>query len=387
MVDAGDEEDAWGYLKAASANRAKQIRAKIASASKAIRNDFYRWKSADDIELRKVFEEAYAQVAERIVNSGDLAANARQRALLKDLEGVLRGTARDVQSYTAAAVSTSVDYGHREVWSALAGNVDGSIADLYGPGSSMWGKVNTDATAAVLSAERSIWSRRIWKHEQNALDGIAHNLAVGVAQGRSTDEIVRSVRGYLLETDRTDAWAKGLRTKAQDARDEARAAAKQAESYWRRAKLAAERNADQQHIEQMKKLAQGWEARAEKYHATATRLYRSAAASEVVPEKGLYRSWRMNARRMVREETNRAYQEGYLQGAKQYGSFVLQQWTLSAGHPKPDICDYYASRDTGNGPGVYKVNDYPAIPHIGCFCYPTPVVQWDNVFPDSSEES
>jgi hypothetical protein len=48
-------------------------------------------------------------------------------------------------------------------------------------------------------------------------------------------------------------------------------------------------------------------------------------------------------------------------------------WRLSAAHPAEDICDIYASDDSGLGPGNYEPGDVP-LSHVNCLCDCVPVV-------------
>jgi hypothetical protein len=60
-------------------------------------------------------------------------------------------------------------------------------------------------------------------------------------------------------------------------------------------------------------------------------------------------------------------------------------WALSAGHPKPDICDIYASHDSGLGPGVYLPDDVP-ISHPNCICSTYQVLKAaPNIYPPRME--
>lgn len=73
------------------------------------------------------------------------------------------------------------------------------------------------------------------------------------------------------------------------------------------------------------------------------------------------------ARRITRTETTRAHGQTAIQVAERIGSKV--RWRLSNAHPRTDICDEYAQRDEGDGPGVYDPRNVPQYPpHPQCLC-------------------
>lgn len=85
---------------------------------------------------------------------------------------------------------------------------------------------------------------------------------------------------------------------------------------------------------------------------------------------------RYNAMRIARTEINNAHREASVIAAqidpesgtlKEYVRGI--RWHLSASHPKPDICDWFASADPdGLGPGVYLPGSVPVDhPHGLCF--------------------
>lgn len=79
------------------------------------------------------------------------------------------------------------------------------------------------------------------------------------------------------------------------------------------------------------------------------------------------------AMRLARTEINNAFHEQQIAAADRPGVTGVK-WNLSGSHPKPDLCNDYASRDNGMGPGVYKRGDVPAKPHPECLCYLTYVM-------------
>ena len=108
---------------------------------------------------------------------------------------------------------------------------------------------------------------------------------------------------------------------------------------------------------------------------TTTPPVRRGTPEEYRSGKGSYA-----ARRLARTEITRAHGQATIQAAERNPFVTGVRWNLSPSHPKVDICDEHASRDTGLGRGVYRVRDvprYPAHPH--CLCNLAPVVAEDAI--------
>lgn len=87
------------------------------------------------------------------------------------------------------------------------------------------------------------------------------------------------------------------------------------------------------------------------------------------------------AARIARTEIAHAYSEAHLRSVLDPKTGKLRdgvtgvKWHLSTSHPKPDICDVWATYDTGRGPGVYS--DMSAVPsdHPNGLCLTTTVLE------------
>lgn len=80
------------------------------------------------------------------------------------------------------------------------------------------------------------------------------------------------------------------------------------------------------------------------------------------------------AMRLARTEINNAHHSTTtrLGAAKPWVAGF--KWNLSGSHPKPDICNDYASDDHDDmGPGVFSKDNVPPKPHPQCLCYVTHV--------------
>jgi hypothetical protein len=81
-----------------------------------------------------------------------------------------------------------------------------------------------------------------------------------------------------------------------------------------------------------------------------------------------------NALRLARTETNNAYRKAQDFSAAQSSIVKGIKWNLSGSHPKPDICDIWASQDLYKlGPGVYPAGQLPP-GHPNCLCFCTDVL-------------
>lgn len=79
-------------------------------------------------------------------------------------------------------------------------------------------------------------------------------------------------------------------------------------------------------------------------------------------------------RRIVRTEMATAHHRAVIAVSEHDDDVVGYRWRLSASHPEPDICDYYADVDFGMGAGVWPKDQVPhdkAHPHCMCSLTPT----------------
>ncbi len=80
-----------------------------------------------------------------------------------------------------------------------------------------------------------------------------------------------------------------------------------------------------------------------------------------------------NLKRIARTEMSTAMHRAVIASTQSDGDIIGYQWRLSSSHPRPDICDYYASVEMGLGKGVWSkesVPDEKAHPHCMCLLIP-----------------
>jgi hypothetical protein len=93
-----------------------------------------------------------------------------------------------------------------------------------------------------------------------------------------------------------------------------------------------------------------------------------------------------NALRLARTEINSTYRETLILSNEENPVTLGVKWNLSKSHPKPDVCDLWASLDQyGLGAGVYPPMQAP-IDHPNGMCYVTEVIrqpsEWEKPKPE-----
>lgn len=86
---------------------------------------------------------------------------------------------------------------------------------------------------------------------------------------------------------------------------------------------------------------------------------------QVRPGSGVYKSAYKNALRLIRSETNQAYQEAEIEYAKAKG--FKKMWNRSTGSNSPDVCDDLNGK-------IFDAEDVPPLPHPNCACFLTTVL-------------
>ncbi len=79
---------------------------------------------------------------------------------------------------------------------------------------------------------------------------------------------------------------------------------------------------------------------------------------------------------IARTELSTAFHVAQITATEEDEDIIGYRWTLSPSHPRPDICDVYATVDFGLGEGVWpkdKILRRKAHPH--CMCYLVPVLK------------
>lgn len=88
------------------------------------------------------------------------------------------------------------------------------------------------------------------------------------------------------------------------------------------------------------------------------------------------------AKRLGRTELNNAFHTAQIAQRADSPFAKGFQWHLSGSHPRPDVCNDYASKvhSRRGEPGLFSVGNVPGKPHPNCLCYLTTVLVDDETF-------
>jgi hypothetical protein len=267
-----------------------------------------------DLILRETFDEI-DRVMANLAGTDDIVRR-------RELE-ILRRSISDVLDETFDAVEDSITQSMRSaVEIARDGNLAGAI-EMFDEIDRRYSdslpvifqQIPDNATRAVLSRmldDGKLFSDRIWDLQQFSDNEISKTVTRGVLQGKSHTELMKDLEPFLRMDDQE--FQAFQRTWA-ETHDEA----------WK---------AD-------------WKTRG--------RL-------------------KYNLQRLSRSEINNAHREAQVLSARVSPWVKALKWNLSASHPKPDICDTWATQDLhGLGPGIYPFDDVP-LDHPNGLCFITNVL-------------
>jgi len=265
-----------------------------------------------DAVLSQVHETASKRIADTAGGTNAIVKRQRWRQLQSQLGDIIDGGMDNVRDVIVRDMTVSARY-------AIDARVKGSVAmltpfrpDLAGQVPAAFATVPRDALNSLLARthmDGKTFSKRIWDFRKYSHNVISQTVSRGILEGKSAYELSRELEAFLVMS-----------------KDEAKAFSR----VWA-----------EKHTEEWKA---AWKTRG--------RL-------------------KYNAMRLARTEINHAFREGSVQSAKRAPWVRGLKWRLSASHPKPDICDEWASADpSGMGPGVYLPDDTP-VDHPTGFCFVT----------------
>lgn len=88
--------------------------------------------------------------------------------------------------------------------------------------------------------------------------------------------------------------------------------------------------------------------------------------------------------RLGRTEINNAYHTVQTQSYATQPWITGVQWKNSGSHPRPDVCDLYATEDhVGLGKGVFEKGNVPRKPHPQCLCHVIAITESREDFVDN----
>jgi len=259
--------------------------------------------------------------------------------------------------------------------SAIRTAIHSAIAIGAGAGS-MTDQAMADLAAEVYSRR---WpnginlSQRLWSFRGDAKSGIELALRDGVRQ-------MKGVNAVLYDMQRTIEKASGgelfklVQTYREDwVTDLSRSALELIHDPTARSQWVRTVGDIRQHVNQ---LAEGGTR-----HAAERVLSQIARAVKAGNEDlvgravnwWIYDQQLYNLKRIARTEMANAGHLAIIKSTIQDDNIIGYQWRLSGSHPKPDICDAYASVDMGLGAGVFTKDSVPtakAHPHCLCLIIP-----------------
>ncbi len=263
----------------------------------------------------KVLRDASIEIGkllEGMAGANDTIKIARLTALKRELDAIIDNTIDNLRDFIVKDIGQSAQI-------ATNGRINAGMALIYDMNPELaqaipkaFAKVPIDAVRAVLARmedDGKTFSDRIWDLRGRSKTVISETVARGVVRGESARNLAKQIEPYL----RGFQEMKG--------------------------KLSPE---------ELDNWADIWKQQRRK--------------------RG---DLRYNAMRLARTENNNAYREASVMSAERAPWVDGIKWNLSASHPKPDICDVYASRDIdGLGKGVYKPNNTPR-DHPNGLCFLT----------------
>lgn len=102
-------------------------------------------------------------------------------------------------------------------------------------------------------------------------------------------------------------------------------------------------------------------------------FYKEMTGKTTVPKSLRSGSVEYNALRITRTEIATTMRNNVVEMYEDFSGLVGYQWVLSASHPRPDICDLYATHNEGLGTGIWR--DPPGTPHPNCMCKLQPIIR------------
>lgn len=216
-------------------------------------------------------------------------------------------------------------------------------------------------------------SDRVWQWEEATRRGVSEALAHAVQVGRATDgavyDLQRAIEAaggprFRLEQTYVEDWAVRLTRAGRYGVREPRGM-----TLWAQAVAEA-----REHVDSLRDGGTRRQARVALERITAAI---NAGRQELTAQHltwWLYDRQLYALKRIVRTEMATAHHRAVIATTEADDDVVGYRWRLSASHPEPDICDYYADVDFGMGAGVWPKDRVPrskAHPHCMCLLTPT----------------
>lgn len=215
-------------------------------------------------------------------------------------------------------------------------------------------------------------SDRVWSWGEATRRAVSDSLARGVRLGRGANELIYDLQRqieattgprFAIATQDVEDWASNL----------ARVGRATLQG---RASYASWLDAVERTRRHLATLREGGTARQAQATLDAIRAAVSAGHAGAIDEAlqwWTYDRQLYDLRRIARTEMATAHHRATLAATADDPDIIGYRWRLSASHPEPDICDWYANIELGLGKGVWPRDQAPrqkAHPHCMCALIP-----------------
>lgn len=320
------------------------------------------------------YEQLYKRLAQEVIKSeGKIGADTA--AFANDLADKLRAEGWQL---TGDAQTALRDYTAR-MNAAVASSVQAAIA--VGSGLAVTAETMQSKAVMAMMAEAFAgrWpdgltlSDRLWRWTNAARDGVAKQLAQGVATSKANGTVVYDMQRaieranagqrFKIVSDSLDTWVEELHHNAlamihsPNMKEEWSGIVDDVAAHIESLSRTGTRTAAEQLLKQIKLAV---DAGDEALVDTAVKWW--------TYDKQLY-----DLKRIVRTEMATAAHRAVIASSMEDATVIGYQWRLSSSHAVADICDYYASIEMGLGKGVWTKEAVPkhkAHPHCMCLLIP-----------------
>lgn len=218
-------------------------------------------------------------------------------------------------------------------------------------------------------------STRLWRWQQDTRQGVSARLAEGVRLGESVNNLVHRLQ-RTIERRTGENYAQvvtDLEDWATDLAQAGKRAIRNPKAY--RAWLDTVETT-RRHIDTLRNTGTRRQAKAT---FSAIRKAVVEGQSRAVDEAlrwWVYDRQLADLKRVARTEMATAHHRAAIDATQEDEFVVGYRWRLSASHPEPDICDYYANIELGLGRGIWPKDRVPHDKaHPNCMCSLIPVTQ------------
>ncbi len=267
--------------------------------------------------LDRLMKESHRELTaaiSRAAGAGNVIQANRLTGLQQQVFAIMNGTIDSVRDGVVKDMTVAARFAKDGRLKASVAHLTPTRPDLIASMPRAFATVPRDAVQAILSRtfdNGKTFSARIWDMRRTSVNAVSNTVTRGIIQGKSAAEISKELEAYLVMS-------------PQQERAFNRVWAEKHTPAWK---------AD-------------WKTRGQ---------------------------LKSNAKRLARTEINNSFREAAVYSGQRSPIVTGQKWNLSASHPRPDICDSWATADSGAGPGVYMFNDTP-VGHPRCLCFLTDVL-------------